>query len=223
MISVRALQHNQVSYSKILAASSWVKNNSISVLLCKVSREHADVSVIHVYTKVCKWCMKPRLHFIYQVRRNLAIWGFGVFLSWYWLDTKVRRNTKEIQLASLVNHAWCCDQARWQNLNFPKQVWKLWQMRRQIIVTILGAEKIDFIIGLSLKIPLPVTAWWVSHVLSFQPLSHLCARCRTLWVPLEVWTHRLNCSLLAFRHPCSCCLQQAHTENVPDYLVETGN
>lgn len=45
---------NQMSYSKILAASSWVKNNSISVLLYKVSREHADVSVIHVYTKVHK-------------------------------------------------------------------------------------------------------------------------------------------------------------------------
>lgn len=111
---------NQVPYSKILAASSWVKNNSISVLLYKVSREHADVSVIHVCTKVCKWCMKPKLHFIYQVRRSLAIWGFGGFSSWYWLDTKARRNTKEIQPASLVNHAWCCDQAKWQNLNFPK-------------------------------------------------------------------------------------------------------
>lgn len=165
---------NQMSYSKILAASSWVKNNSISVLLYKVSREHADVSVIHVYTKVHKWCMKPRLHFIYQVRRSLAMWGFGGFLSWYWLDTKVRRNTKEIQLASLVNHAWCCDQARWQNLNFPKQVWKLWQMRRQIIVTILGAEEIDFIIGLSLKIPLLVTAWWVSRVIIPATFPFVC-------------------------------------------------
>ena len=103
--------------------------------------------------------------------------GYCGFSSWYWLDSKVRRNTEEFQWASLANDAWCCDQERWQNLNFPKQVWNLWQTRRQIIAAILGAEESDFIIGLSLKIPLPVTARWVAHVLSFQPLSHLYARC----------------------------------------------
>lgn len=124
--------------------------------------------------------MKPRLHFIYRMGRNVAVCVFCfslVFFLWNWLDTKIRRNSEEIQLASLVNHAWHCDQERWQDLNFGKQVWRPWQMRRQIIVMIQGALRGWFHYWLVLEDTSPSDQ--VAHVLLLlQPFSHLCAKCR---------------------------------------------
>lgn len=124
--------------------------------------------------------MKPRLHFIYRMGRNVAVCVLCfslVFFLWNWLHTKIRRNSEEIQLASLVNHTWCCDQERWQDLNFGKQVWRPWQMRRQIIVMIQGALRGWFHYWLVLEDT--SSSNQVAHVLLLlQPFSHLCAKCR---------------------------------------------
>lgn len=119
------------------------EKNSISGLLCKViiNFQGACSCVHYMYLHSGVWVMhETKIAFHLQNgKKHSYSCALVCFFPWNWLDTKVRRNSEEIQLTSLVNHAWYCNQGRWQNLNFPKQVWNPWQMRRQIIVMIQGA------------------------------------------------------------------------------------